>query len=204
MKVKICGITNLADAKAALSFGADFIGFIFAKSPRRITPEKAKQIIARLPKSTKTVGVFVNENAADVNQIAKELKLKYVQLHGDEAPAYCKKVKAKIIKVIRPRSRRDLKKIKKYKKAYAILLDTYSKARRGGTGRTFNWDLAVLAKKLHPRIILSGGLTPKNAASAAKQAKPFALDVSSGVEKRPGKKGRRRLRKFLSSARIKS
>lgn len=204
MKVKICGITNLADAKAALLFGADFIGFIFAKSPRRITPQKAKEIITRLPKPTKTVGVFVNESAAKVNIIVKELKLNYVQLHGDESSAYCAKIKAEVIKAIRPRTRRDLQKIKKYKKVYAILLDTHSKTRRGGTGKSFNWELAVLAKKLHPRIILSGGLTPQNAKRAAKLVKPFALDASSGVESSPGKKSKPRLRKFLRSAKIRS
>ncbi|MBU0686284.1 MAG: phosphoribosylanthranilate isomerase [Candidatus Margulisbacteria bacterium] len=202
MKIKICGITSLADAKAAASLQADFLGFIFAKSPRKISVARAERIIYRLPIDVKAVGVFVNEDADKVNQVVCRLALPYVQLHGDESPEYCAKIKTRVIKVIRPRSRKDLEEIKKYKDVFAVLLDTYSKTKRGGTGKTLDWKLAKEAKKYHPHIMLSGGLTPENVAEAVKKVKPFAVDVSSGVEKSPGKKNIQGLRKFIHNARI--
>ena len=195
VKIKICGITNLGDARASAKLGADFIGFIFAKSPRRITPLKAKKIIEQLPASIKKVGVFVNEKAETVNNISDYCGLDLVQLHGKESPNYLKKIKKPVIKAFRIRDKRSLNQLSRYK-AKAFLLDTYKKGKPGGTGETFNWDLAVAAKKYRHPIFLSGGLNPENISGAIKKVKPYAVDVSSGVERKPGKKDIVKLKKI--------
>jgi phosphoribosylanthranilate isomerase len=202
VKVKICGITNLPDARAALKMGADFLGFVFAKSPRCVSVLQARKIIAHLPREAQTVGVFVNENVARLNRWAQLLGLKYVQLHGDESPAYCRKVKLPVIKALRIRTVANLKAVPKYKNVFAVLLDAYVIGRRGGTGRTFNWRWAAQARRYHKRIFLSGGLTAENVAAAVERVKPYAVDASSSLESYPGKKNRRHLRRFLNNAKI--
>lgn len=201
--IKICGITNLKDAKTCAGAGADIIGFVFAKSPRKITPEKAKSIISKLPHSIKKIGVFVNEGPAEVDRIAAYCGLDAVQLHGDETPAYCKKIKSRKIKAIRVRDIRDIRKIGKYK-VDAVLLDTYSKGKFGGTGKKFDWDLAKRAKKYNIPLILSGGLTPDNLEKAILQVKPHAVDISGGVELKPGKKDAKMIKKAVAIAKSKS
>lgn len=198
IKVKICGITNLEDAMAAAEAGCDALGFVFAKSPRRITPEEATPIIKRLPSSVKTVGVFVNEEPARVREIAHSLQLDLLQLHGNETPDYCLQFEYPVIKAFRIKEKEDLARIGTYKAA-AYLLDSYSEGVYGGTSKKFDWQLAREAKEFGP-VILAGGLDPSNAARAIKEVAPYGVDVSSGVEVRPGKKDADKIRAFIRTA----
>jgi len=189
IRVKICGITNKKDALLAIEVGADAIGFIFAESPRQITPAKAKAIIRTLPPLIKTVGVFVNEEPARIKEIKSFCGLDLIQLHGDESPEICRDLMPHSIKAFRIQNERDLKNIERYQGAVrAVLLDTFQKGKAGGTGKTFDWSLAVKAKETGLPIILSGGLGPENIQEAISTVKPYAVDVNSGIEKRPGKK----------------
>ena len=199
-KVKICGITNMDDALFTAKSGADLIGFIFTKSPRRISPLSAKKISQKLPKRVKRVGVFVDEDPKKINSIIKFCKLDLVQLHGDEDPRTLSKIKAKTIKAFRIKDKSDINALKRYKKAFAVLLDSYVKGKKGGTGRTFNWDIAREAKRSGLRIFLSGGITPKNVRKAVRCADPFAVDASSGVEISPGKKDHRKVKSLIKAA----
>ncbi|MBI4764906.1 MAG: phosphoribosylanthranilate isomerase [Deltaproteobacteria bacterium] len=188
-KVKICGITNLEDALLATEMGADALGFIFAESPRRIDPAKAKTIIRSLPPLVKTVGVFVNEDPVRIKEIASTCGLDLIQLHGGESPEISRNLMPHSIKAFRIQNERDLENIKRYQGAVrAILLDTFQKGKAGGTGRTFDWALAVKAKETGIPLIMAGGLGPENIQEAITTVKPYAVDVSSGIEKRPGKK----------------
>ncbi|MDI6751652.1 MAG: phosphoribosylanthranilate isomerase [bacterium] len=197
VKVKICGITCKEDAEAAVNFGADAIGFVFADSPRRITSDKAREIISVLPPFIATVGIFVNEDEKEVRRIASFCGISILQFHGDETPSYCSKF-PRVIKAFRIKGREDIKRIREYK-AETWLLDTYQEEKPGGTGVTFDWSVACdLAKE--KRIILSGGLTPENVASAIKIVSPYAVDVSSGVEEYPGKKDHKKLEEFIRNA----
>jgi len=189
VKVKICGITNYEDAIFAVESGADALGFIFASSPRRIEPADAREIIRRLPPFVKTVGVFVDEVPDRIEKTIDLCGLDLVQLHGNESPDICERFMPGIIKAIRVKDHTSIKGLGDYKnKAKAFLLDTYSEKAAGGTGRTFNWDLAIGAKELGMPVILAGGLGPSNIAEAVLKVKPYAVDVNSGVEERPGKK----------------
>ncbi|MCM8765582.1 MAG: phosphoribosylanthranilate isomerase [Candidatus Omnitrophica bacterium] len=205
VKVKICGITNLEDARLAINLGADALGFVFAESPRKIGPEEVLAIIKKLPPFIFTVGVFVNEDLKEIKRMVKICKLDAVQLHGEENPFFCGRVRnfTKVIKAFRIRESSDLEKMLNYD-VDAYLLDTYVSGVYGGTGKTFNWDWAVKAKKvLHTRpLILSGGLNPENIKEAIKKVKPYAVDVSSGVEIAPGKKDKILLEKFIKSIKI--
>ena len=189
IKVKICGITNLEDASTAVDLGADALGFIFASSPRQITPHKARSIICDLPPSIKTVGVFVNENPAKIKQIMRHCGLDLIQLHGDESPDLCSVFMPHTIKALRIRDQSCLETSRVYYgNVRALLLDTYSKDKAGGTGKTFDWSLAVKIKELGIPIILSGGLGPSNINLAFQTVRPYAVDVNSGIEDYPGKK----------------
>jgi phosphoribosylanthranilate isomerase len=199
VKVKICGITNWADAKAALDAGADALGFNFYRpSPRYIEPEEARRITSRIPKRATSVGVFVNEPVARVLDIARRAGLDMIQLHGDETPGIVSKLAEKflIIKVFRVRSGFRPTCLKRFGEAAAFLLDGFQPRLRGGTGKTFDWRLAIEAKR-HGPIILAGGITPENVARAIAEVDPFGVDVSSGVEAHPGKKDPARIRAFL-------
>ena len=199
IKVKICGITNLEDAHHAVKSGTDLIGFVFARSPRRISPQQALKIASILPKKIKKVGVFVNEKQSRVKNIIKKIGLDFVQFHGDETPAYCREFKkVKVIKAFRIKNKQSLDDMKKYN-VYAYLLDAFVKGKRGGTGKRFNWNLAKKAKKLNKRIIISGGLNPSNVKRAIK-IKPWGVDASSGIEKRPGKKDAKLIKQFILNA----
>ena len=198
--IKICGITNLEDAVAAVEYGANALGFIFHPgSPRSVDPDTAKKIIFSLPPFTVTVGVFVDRNRSEVCEIASHSGINVIQLHGSESPeeyVSCRK----IIKAIRVKELTDLEAIKDYKSASAILLDTYSPDLIGGTGQTFNWDIAVEAKKFN-RIILAGGLSPENVEEAVKMVRPYGIDVASGVEgAHAGKKDHKKLKSFIEIA----
>ena len=189
VRVKICGITNYQDADMAVQLGADALGFVFAPSPRRISPEKAREIICAIPPFVQTVGVFVNERPDTVRRIIRFCGLDLIQFHGDESPEVCGEFMPHAIKALRVREGSVLESIIPYHgKTKAVLFDTYSGERRGGTGKTFDWDLAVMGKRVGIPIILSGGLTPANIESAVLTVNPFAVDVNSGIEERPGKK----------------
>lgn len=199
VRVKICGITNLDDALVAVEAGADALGFVFyPESPRCVTPEKAAEIIRSLPPFVQTVGLFVNEAAARINAMARECGLDIVQLHGDEPPEFCGLVERRVIKAFRIKEIASLDPIRNYRVS-AHLLDAYSPSAYGGTGLTFNWDVAKMAKSFGP-VILAGGLTPGNVAEAVAAVEPFAVDVSSGVETSPGKKDPARVREFIRRA----
>ena len=187
--IKICGITNGKDALLAAKLGADVLGFIFADSPRKITSEKAKSIIYDLPPFIKTVGVFVDEKPEKIKEIQLDCGLDLVQLHGDESPEQCRDLMPYSIKALRIKEEKDIESIDKYKGTVrAILLDTYQHGKAGGTGKTFDWSLAVKAKETGISIILAGGLSPENIQEAIKTVKPYAVDINSGIEERPGKK----------------
>jgi phosphoribosylanthranilate isomerase len=199
IRVKICGITNAEDALAAVEYGADAVGFVFFKnSPRHILPEKAFDIISLLPPFVTTVGVFVNEDPRRIQTIIRFTGINVVQLHGNEPPHACSVAK-KVIKAFRVTKADDLQSVGKYNVA-AFLLDSHSPDSFGGTGKTFNWDIAREAKKFG-RIILSGGLTAGNVGQAIQHVGPYAVDVSSGVEAAKGKKDLAKLKAFIAQAR---
>lgn len=198
MKVKICGITNEGDALAAVDLGADALGFVFCKaSPRYVTPDAAKEIIRRIPPFVTTVGVFVDEDTDEIENVLKYASIDVAQLHGNEPPEACPKDR-RVIKGIRVKDMSDLDILKKYR-VNAFLLDTYSPESFGGTGQIFNWDIAVEAKQFG-RIILAGGLTPDNIEKAVRWVRPYGVDVSSGIEEEKGKKDYRKMRLFIETA----
>ena len=202
VRVKICGITNRRDARMSVEMGADAIGFIFAPSPRQITPEKAREIICGIPPFVQTVGAFVNENPDAIREIIGSCGLDLIQLHGDETPEICAEFMPQAIKAFRFREGSVLQSIRPYRgKIRAMLFDSYDEKIRGGTGKTCNWDLAVRGKDFGIPIILSGGLTPSNIEKAISSVKPFAVDVNSGVEKRPGKKDYLLMRELMEKIR---
>ena len=200
IKVKICGTTSLKDAFLAVESGADAIGFIFYKmSPRNISQKEAKEIILQLPPFVETVGVFVNETSDKINRIAEQCKLNSIQLHGEESPALCRRVKRKVIKAFRVKNADSLKSIASYDVS-GFLLDSYNDGSKGGTGQVFDWNLALRVKKQGP-VILAGGLNPYNVFTAIHRVKPYGVDVCSGVENSPGIKDHEKVRAFIKSVR---
>jgi phosphoribosylanthranilate isomerase len=200
VKVKICGITNWSDAKCAVGAGADLLGFNFySGSPRYIQPARARQIVRRLPKKIRSVGVFVNESEQRILKIADSVGLACLQLHGDEPPAMVVRLQKAlpVIKAVRARKSFHAKDLSKFRRANAMLLDGFDKRARGGTGKTFDWKIARRAKP-YGRIFLAGGLTPENVADAIRIAQPFAVDVCSGVEARPGKKNPAKIKALMA------
>jgi phosphoribosylanthranilate isomerase len=203
VKVKICGITNWPDALHAVEAGADFLGFNFySRSPRFIAPAAARRIVRRLPKNVAAVGVFVNAPVRTVLAIARAVGLDYVQLHGDESPETVSQVARAlpVIKAIRVRNSFRATNLEKFNRASAFLLDGFDPRRRGGTGKSFKWAIARRAKR-NGRVFLAGGLTPQNVADAIRAAKPYAIDVCSGVEAKPGKKDPERVESLLRAVR---
>jgi len=201
VKVKICGITNFSDARRAVEAGADFLGFNFYRpSPRYISPAKARGIIRRLPKRTIVVGVFVNEPDESMRKIARSVPLDFLQLHGEEPPELVSRLRAAlpVIKAVRVRNSFRPAQLARFRRASAFLLDGFDRRRHGGTGKTFNWDVARLARR-EGRIFLAGGLTPENVADAIRAARPYAIDVCSGVESRPGKKDPARIAALMEA-----
>jgi phosphoribosylanthranilate isomerase len=199
-RIKICGITNLEDARLAAELGANALGFIFyAKSPRSIKPEAARQIIAQLPPLVLSVGVFVNEAAALVLEVAEMVRLDWVQLHGEEPPEYCRFLYRNVMKAIRVKDQSSLAQMAAYKGSVrAFLLDTHKSGQQGGTGESFDWSLARQAQEYGP-VVLAGGLQPENVGIAIRGASPQAVDVASGVEASPGKKDHEKLQAFFEA-----
>jgi phosphoribosylanthranilate isomerase len=200
IKIKICGITNLDDAMAAAEYGADALGFNFyKKSPRYIEPEKAAEIIYQLPPLVLPVGVFVNEHEKRVREIQSLTGIQVLQFHGDESPEFCERFESRVIKAFQVKDKESFHSLAHYKVG-AFLLDSYKDGLKGGTGVTFNWHLAVVAKSFG-RIILAGGLNPDNVVEAAKLVQPYAVDVAGGVEKEKGIKDHTKLKKFIVEVR---
>ena len=200
--VKICGITDYEDASIAVELGAGALGFIFARSPRQITPQKARDIIRAMPPFVKTVGVFVDEEPAAIKEMIHYCGLDLVQLHGDESPDLCCDLMPYTIKALRIKDESSLRTSRIYLgKVRALLLDTYSKDMAGGSGKTFDWQLAIKIKKLGIPIILAGGLGPSNIDGAISTVRPYAVDVNSGVEERPGKKSRALMKDLMEKMR---
>jgi phosphoribosylanthranilate isomerase len=202
VKIKICGITNLEDALLAAALGADALGFIFyPRSPRYVTPETAREIIFQLPPFVAAVGVFVDEETAVIKDLAARLGLDWVQLHGQESPDYCRSLGRRVIKGFRIKDDNSLAALAPYRDAVqALLLDTYKPGQVGGTGESFDWHLARVAKK-YGQIILAGGLTADNVAQAIKVGLPAAVDTASGTEAAPGRKDPAKLRAFFKAVR---
>ena len=200
VRIKICGIMNKEDAIAAAHFGADALGFVFATSPRKVSAESAREIIKTLPPFVKTVGVFVDEDPERVSSIAARCGLDILQFHGSESVGYCNSFNRRVIKAVRMQSRDELKNLSNYVDVVdGLLLDTYVPNKLGGTGITFDWELAVEARK-YGRIILAGGLNPENVAAAIRMVKPYAVDASSGLERSPGVKDHEKMAQFIQEA----
>ncbi len=197
-KVKICGIKTLSDAKFAVDYGADAIGFVFAESIRNVSKETARAIVRKLPPFVTTVGLFVNDTAENIEAICRFCGLDTIQLHGNERPSLLNRLKAfKTIKAFRIQNEKDIIPIRKYKPD-AILLDGYSENKMGGTGTSFDWKIVKKLKTSIP-VIVAGGLTHLNVSQAIRIVNPYAVDVSSGVESGPGKKDRKLIKKFIDA-----
>jgi phosphoribosylanthranilate isomerase len=201
VKVKICGVTTLGDAQTAVQAGADAVGLMFySGSPRHIEMETAREIARNLPSSVIRVGVFVDPNPSDVFAAIQICGLNLLQFHGAETPQFCQQFGVMTMKAFRVRNAESLTPLTAFT-TDAFLLDSYVPDKPGGTGETFNWDLAVEAKKFGRPIFLAGGLTPENIAAAIRAVQPFAVDVSSGVEISPGRKDPEKIRAFIAAAR---
>jgi len=201
--IKICGITNLDDALAAVDAGADALGFNFYKpSPRYITTDAARAIIDELPESILTVGVFVNEPSPEsAENRAREAGITAIQLHGDESPDYCRQLTPRfVIKALAADPDFDTQRANDYD-VEAILLDTKDEALRGGTGRTFDWSIAQRVRRTVPKLFLAGGLSLQNIEDAIISVDPYGVDACSALEKAPGLKDHERMRVFVKKIR---
>jgi phosphoribosylanthranilate isomerase len=202
MRAKVCGLTRLEDAECAVAAGAWAVGFIFYdKSPRAVSPRTAGSIVKLLPPHVLTVGVFVNASRAEVDQVRKIAGLRALQFHGDETPEFCAGWGVPVMKAVRPRSPEEVSHLSSYKGLEAILVDAAAPAGVwGGTGKLSNWESAIEAKTWG-NVVLSGGLTPENVASAVQSVRPWAVDVSSGVESAPGQKDPQKIEAFFRALR---
>jgi phosphoribosylanthranilate isomerase len=201
-RIKVCGITNWEDARAAVELGADAIGFVFAPSPRRIEGTQARLIAERLPPFVGTVATFVDEDVKRVREIMEATCCTVVQLHGSEPPYTLEALREwHIVKAIRVRRSEDMQAMMKYPMANGFVLDAYVEGKPGGTGRTFDWSIVGRAESYRKPIILAGGLTPENVAAALAMVRPYGVDVSSGVESSPGKKDHKKLAQFIQIVR---
>ena len=200
VKVKICGVTNYADAAAAVDMGADMLGFNFyPASPRFITPEKAQEIIRKLPAFIDISGVFVNADIRQIKETIDLCQLDWIQLHGDESPKFCERfrsVNVKTMKAIRVKAKLDIRQAESYF-TDAILLDAFDPEKYGGTGISFNWNVVGNIDK---RIFLAGGINPDNAVKAVELG-VYGIDICSGIEIRPGKKDHKKMRRLFKNIR---
>ncbi|HDX9589464.1 TPA: phosphoribosylanthranilate isomerase [Bacillus pseudomycoides] len=197
MKVKICGITDIKAARIACEYGADAIGFVFAESKRKITPEQAKQIIEELPENVMKVGVFVNESMEVIENIATYCGLTHVQLHGDEQNYHIKRLNVPSIKAVGVSSSEDIERAAEYETDF-ILFDSPKEQFHGGNGKTFSWEL-LRSNPIEQRCILAGGLNLENITEAIEMVRPYMVDVSSGVETN-GKKDIEKIKQFITKA----
>ena len=199
--IKICGITNLPDALAAVEAGADALGFNFYRpSSRYVEPVEARKIIEQIPKQVLTVGVFVNEE--DPKSIADEAGVEAFQLHGDESPSYCKLLNGRyVIKTFAVDENFDVNNVLEYD-VDAVMLDACHQSLRGGTGQVIDWSVARRVNELGVRLFLAGGLSPENVQEAIACVGPYAVDACSSIEAAPGKKDFVRLKDFLERARL--
>ena len=199
-RVKVCGITNLEDAWTATEAGADALGFVFVpNTPRYIEPDHANAIMRQIPPQVVTIGLFADADSAQIQEVATNCRLDAIQLHGNEPPELCHSLNLKVIKAFRVKGNETLNILPKFQ-VDAYLLDAYVKGKLGGTGETFDWNLACRAKR-YGQIILAGGLNPSNVSTAISQVKPYAVDVSSGVEAEPGRKDPEKVRDFIRTVR---
>ena len=198
LKVKICGITNLDDALAAVDMGADLLGFNFyPKSKRYIEPDNALKIIDKMPTYVDTAGVFVNPTIDEIRLMAERGFLNWIQLHGDESPEFCDSLlwfNTRTIKAVRVSSIDDVKQAEDYY-TDAVLFDTYDPSAYGGTGKSFDW---TLIRNIHKRIFLAGGITPENAQKAIAVG-VYGIDICSGIESEPGKKDHKKMKKLFEN-----
>ena len=201
VKVKICGITNKEDALKAAYYGAWAVGFVFhQKSPRYISPSRARKIIEELPPFVTPVGVFVNQNERAVRDVCRFARISTIQLHGDETPLYCTRFRDyKVIKAFRVKDGKSIEGIKAFSGIGFVLLDAFKEGEYGGTGSSFNWNLADKVGLIRAPVFLSGGLNPDNVKEAIQKFKPFCVDVSSGVEKEPGIKDKGLVTRFIQN-----
>jgi phosphoribosylanthranilate isomerase len=200
--VKICGITNAGDARVVADAGADAVGLVFADSPRRVNVEGARRISMTLPGHILRVGVFVDEEPADILRISREVGLDLAQLHGDETPETVSAVRqggVKVMKALRVRDAGSLKALDGFE-ADLILLDAYSERARGGTGERFDWEVAKSSTG-RDNIVISGGLGPENVREAIEFFEPYGVDASSSLEDGPGRKNGERVRRFVLATR---
>jgi len=195
-RIKICGITNRADAEKVVELGADALGFVFADSARKIKPSVAREISLGLPPFISRIGVFVNEEIDTVKELYEYCRLDAVQLHGDENSQYINSLSIPFIKAFRVSGDEVLKQIEQFGLRY-FLLDTFDKKLSGGTGKSFDWLVANQAAK-YGKIILSGGLNPDNICNALEAVDPYAVDISSGVEKSPGIKDHQKMELLIN------
>ena len=199
MLIKVCGITRLEDAEAAVEQGAQALGFVFwPDSPRFIDPYRARAITSKLPALVTPVGVFVNQRAEYVNGVASLVGLGAVQLHGDESPSYAATMKRPVVKAIALSAAGAIDDVAAWPLRITLLLDAHDPVRRGGTGRTIDWALASPVATAR-RVFLAGGLTAENVGEAIARVKPFGIDVSSGVESAPGIKDHGRLKALFEA-----
>ena len=196
-RVKICGITSVKDAISAVNAGADAIGLVFyAASPRFVTIAQAQQIVAVMPPFVSVVALFVNASTAEIEAVLAQVRIDMVQFHGDETPSDCAQIKLPYYKAIRVKADTNLLQYAlEFKHAKALLLDTYSEAAFGGTGQVFDW--ALIPKNLTKPVILAGGLVPENVHLAIQQVRPYAVDVSGGVEQSKGVKEPAKIAAFM-------
>lgn len=202
MLVKVCGITNPGDARVAAEAGADAVGLLFAESPRRVSVEEARAVCIALPENVLRVGVFVDEEPADILRISRELALDIAQLHGDETPETVTAVReggVKVMKALRVRDAASLEALDAYE-ADLFLLDAFSEKARGGTGERFDWGVAKYLRG-RDNIVVSGGLGPENVREAVELFEPYGVDASSSLEDEPGRKNGKRVRRFVLAAR---
>lgn len=201
MRTKICGITSIVDAQAAVYFGADALGFVFyPPSPRYIQPDDAANIIHRLPPFVSCVGLFVNSDHKTLEKTISDTGIDLVQFHGDESEKLCKLSPKPWIKVIRVGTKTDLEsEVNRYDGASSLLLDTDVPGSFGGTGKTFDWSL--IPKNIGKPIILAGGLKQGNVVAAVKLVSPYAVDVSGGVESEKGVKDHNKMKEFIKQVR---
>lgn len=200
VKVKICGLTRVSDARAAAEAGADLVGLMFyARSPRHVSLAQAAELARALPPPILRVGVFVNPSPEEVRAAIRAGGLTMLQFHGEEAPEFCAQFGLMTMKAFRVRDAASLSRLGRYA-TDAWLLDAWSPAAPGGTGERFDWELATAARAQGRPIFLAGGLTPDNVAEAVRQVRPYGVDVSSGVESAPGVKDAARMRAFIAAA----